>query len=182
MYYLKKIHDLAFIFLYHKIVKKKSTQQGFSMIEIIISVTLVAILLLLAIPQLRLQLLKARDSRRKADLDILKKAFEDYVGDKGEYPPIDILSNCKSADLLPYLQAIPCDPLDKQPYVYKPFPDATDRTGGYRIYTQLEVTTDPVITTVGCSGAEGCGLPEEEVEEAAKYNYGVSQGVSVYYL
>lgn len=161
--------------------KKAKKQRGLSLLEVIIAVTIVALLLLVALSTMGRQLSKGRDGRRKADLDKIKIAFEDYNGDKGSYPPVTALDDCDGTSLAPYLATIPCDPLDNTPYVYRPYPDETDRTGGFRVYARLEATDDPIITTLGCNTGVGCGLPVDQVEDAAQYTYGVSEGVQVYF-
>ncbi len=169
------------LFFYINNHKKMAKQSGFSLLEIIIAVTIVAILLLLAISTMGRQLSKSRDGRRKADLARIKTAFEDYNGDRGAYPPITALDDCDGTSLAPYLNIIPCDPLDNTPYIYRPYPDSTDRTGGFRVYSKLELTEDPIVTTLGCNTGVGCGLPVDDVTDAAEYTYGVSEGVPVYF-
>lgn len=143
---------------------------GFTLIEMLVVVTIVSILLLLTLFFSRGQLSKARDARRKADLEKIKISFEHYFSDNGCYPDETILESCSGADLQPYLSAVPCDPYTKQPYLYKPFEGNSCK--GYRVYAALESTFDPSIAAVGCDGACGCGYGPE-------YNYGVSQGVPV---
>ncbi len=161
--------------------KKKTKQNGLSLLEVIIVVTLVAILLLLAISTMGRQLAKGRDGRRKADLNKIKIAFEDYNGDNGTYPPVNVLDDCNGTSLAPYLSVIPCDTLDNSPYVYRPYPDSIDRTGGFRVYAKLELSDDPIVRTLGCHTGVGCGLPVDVVSDAASYIYGVSEGVPVYF-
>ncbi len=172
--------------LLFKNTSPKNTQErrGFSLIEIIIVVTIIAVLFVVAAAMLGPQMAKGRDARRKADLEKIKKAFEDYASDRGQYPPIGVLTHCGDASataLSGYLNEIPCDPFDNSPYLYMPFPDATDTTGGFRVYAHLEVDTDPVIESLRCNAGIGCGLSVMTVANPEKYNYGVSEGVPVYY-
>ena len=165
-------------------LKNKQKKQGFSLIEVMIVVTILAVLFIIAAAMLGTQMAKGRDARRKTDLEKIKKAFEDYASDRSQYPPIGILNNCGDASataLSGYLTEIPCDPYDNSPYLYVPFPDFTDTTGGFRVYAQLEVDTDPVIGTLGCNLGIGCGIPATIVASPEEYNYGVSEGVPVYY-
>ncbi len=152
------------------------------MIELIIAVTIVAVLAILALTQLPNQLRRARDAQRKKDLQAIKVAFEDYYNDQGQYPEEDVLLVCGSEAFNPYIRKIPCDPGNEQPYVYVPHPSSVDRSGGFRVFAALESDSDQAITTLNCEG--GCGLDESMIPTgntfaASAYNYGVSQGVPV---
>lgn len=63
-------------------------KKGFTLLEILIVVALLVILgimLILLIDPLA-QIGKSKDTRRKHDLDVIKKAIEEYYNDKGCYP------------------------------------------------------------------------------------------------
>ena len=156
---------------------------GFSLIEVLIVAAVFIILLVVAAQQFGPQMAKGRDARRKSDLETIKKAFEDYASDRNQYPPFGTLDSCGDSAgtaLEAYLAVIPCDPLDETPYIYVPYPDYANTSGGYRVYAKLEVLTDPTITTLGCSAEVGCGLTVETIpEQPERYNYGVSEGVPV---
>lgn len=164
--------------------KKKRSKKGFSLIEVLIVVAIFLILLILAFQQLGVQLAKGRDARRKSDLDTIKKAYEDYASDRNQYPPYGTLDSCgdpSATALAGYLSDIPCDP-DGTPYLYVPYPDFSDTSGGFRVYARLELEDDPDIATLGCNFGIGCGIPVTLVPtNPEEYNYGVSEGVPVYY-
>lgn len=143
---------------------------GLSMIEILVGVAILAILAVLAIMFLQLQISRSRDARRKADLERIRIAFEEYYNDHGCYPDPGILNNCGGPELQPYLHAIPCDPWTKEPYLY--VPDSTDQCRAYRVLTQLEDPNDPGIAKLDCDGPEECNF-------GAGYNYGISSGQPV---
>ena len=139
------------------IKKRFSRNRGITLIELLIVVMfigLMAILFLSAFNPLG-SLGKARDARRKADLQKLKTKLEDYNNDHKKYP--DSL-NCGES-LLPYLSTIPCDPATGQSYAYYTNGDT------YQIYTKLENSSDISIAQVGCD--QGCG-------PGCAYNYGIS--------
>jgi type II secretory pathway pseudopilin PulG len=159
----------------NQVSKKRSHQAAISLIEVLIVVTILAIFVLMALRQFGPQLDRARDSKRKDDLDQIAIAFENYYNDNECYPPADILNNCNGSELSPYLGAIPCDPSTKQPYEYRPYP-GEHTCGGYRVYASLRNDRDDAIARLGCNQAPGCGLGEA----FAGYNYGVSAGVPVY--
>lgn len=148
-------------------------------------VALLAILLIISLSYINSSSLKrSRDSKRKDDLARLKVAVEEYYSDHGEYPPPEMLAECGTSSLSPYVNPTPCDPASKTPYLYAPYPDMENRTKGFRIYASLEWTGDDVIDRVGCRN--GCGLSDDLVTyygagrwRASDFNYGVSEGVPV---
>lgn len=119
-------------------LSKPSAPKGFTLAELLITVTILVILglaLLIGINPL-VQIFKGYDARRKADLYKLRTAFESYYIDHDCYPSADILSQCGSNALEPYLPAIPCDP-DGSPYSIKIIPDNSICPQQYAIYSNL---------------------------------------------
>ncbi len=158
-------------------------QSGFTMIELLIVVAIIALVGTAMMMGLQLHTMKARDSRRKADLEKIKIAFEHYYNDNDCYPPADVFFNGGSepdpgicnqplAALEPYLKTVPCDPTTGRPYVYAP-PDAGECTG-YRIYTKLENNNDASIEAVGCY-KNACGTSEPY----ASNNFAVAVGAAI---
>lgn len=139
------------------------------MIELLIVIAILGVLMVILLLIFQTQLGRARDARRKADLEKIKIAFEEYYNDHGCYPPSNILDNCGGAELQPYLNEIPCDPFNGNPYLY--VPAAGNQCGGFRLLTILEVDTDPDIAKIGCGGPALCGF--------GGYNWGVSAGVPI---
>ncbi len=140
-------------------------RQGFTLMEILIVVAILMFLLMITLLNLRGQITHAQDSRRKTDLYSLRKGFEDYYNDHNTFPVQSIVNNCGSADMVPYLTQVPCDPVTKSHYGYFPTED-----GGYRICAVLADTTDPAIASMGCDGPYGCGV-------GGGYNYCLTSGV-----
>lgn len=62
------------------------SKRGFTMIEILVAITIIGILITLGIRSYMSSQMKARDLRRKADLHNLAKPLEAYFNDYGEYP------------------------------------------------------------------------------------------------
>lgn len=165
----------------------KNQKNGFSMIEVLTVTAILAVLMIIAITQLPKQLEKAKDSRRKSDLQKVKIAFENWHNDEGCYPPDTILDNCGGTELEPYLKIIPCDPGTEQSYIYYPeeAPTEPDCPQNYRVWADLYKTDDPQSVELNCGDIYGCGLYSiESIRtglglEAIEYNYGVSEGVPV---
>jgi prepilin-type N-terminal cleavage/methylation domain-containing protein len=83
--------------------------KGFTLMELLIVMAILMILIIILIGIINPASLvgKANDSRRKKDLDAIRKSFEEYFNDKGVYP-IDIgnwniKTNCKSSIFNSYL-------------------------------------------------------------------------------
>lgn len=150
-------------------------RRGFTLIELLIVIAIIAILVIMVIFGLNANLGKSRDGKRKADLDRIKIAMEDYYGDKNQYPNLAKLS-CDSDLLSPYLAHIPCDPKTKLPYCY--IYDADAPIGqNFRVLATFENTTDPIIQTLGCSDpSEYCGYETECITQVGSrgHNYGVA--------
>ncbi len=148
---------------------------GFTLAELMIIVSLIAILVIGAIWGWQKQIDRGYDGKRKADLKNIQNAFDDYYNDKNCYPPVTILSNCGGTDLAPYIAEIPCDPHTHKAYVYRPLSvDGGQDCSGYRVLTTLKDKQDLDIARVGCN-ADWCGF----TDVPTGYNYGVSMGVQV---
>lgn len=140
---------------------------GFTLIELLIAVAVVSLLSVAGLMGFQSSQSRGRDAQRKSDLERIKIAFEDYYNDNQCYPPLGSLQACRSTELQPYLQSIPCDPMTGEPYLYLPLSNACS---GYRVHAQLETLDDPAIAKLNCSGTQGCGYG---------YNYGIAAGVAV---
>lgn len=143
------------------------------MIELLIAVTILAVVSMIGVGTFRQANMRARDAERKRHLQEIKVGFEEYFNDNGCYPASTALDNCNGADLSPYIKQIPCDPLRKQPYSYIPMSNSCQ---GYRVYTVLESGDDEDVASLGCDGPTGCGYSLN-----IEYNYGVAVGTSVFY-
>jgi len=151
-------------------------KKGFTLIELLIVVTIIGILVVMAVWSISSNLAKARDSKRKADLERIKIAFEDYYGDKSEYPLDTVLGDCGADTLKPYLSQIPCDPKTKRPYCY--IYDSISPTGQeFKILTSFENENDDIIAKIGCE-VDGvyCGYESECTTQVGytKLNFGIS--------
>ncbi len=144
--------------------------RGFTLTELLVVVSIIVLLLLFVLINLKTQVLRARDARRKADLNRIQKSFEEYFNDKQCYPYAEVLNNCGSADLSPYIKKVPCDPVSVEPYLY--VPGSPSLCGGYRVCAKLEDKSDPDIPRIGCHPENGCGY-------GVGYNYCVSVGYAV---
>lgn len=142
-------------------------RSGFTLIELVIVMAILAILLIISMMGWRRQMEKARDAQRKEDLQRISIAFEEYFSDFGCYPPETILNNCGGAELAPYLDKIPCDPVTREPYQYIVDEDNPACYESYKILAMMANEDDPGIAGLGCNSPIGCGYD-------GAYNFGVS--------
>lgn len=101
-------------------------KKGFTLVEILIAMTLVVILAITMTSAFNpiLNIDKAGDARRKKDLNRIKTAFEEYYNDKGQFPnslltdELNSKTNCDSSTVFsPWLVPWPCDPSGNPYYV-----------------------------------------------------------------
>ncbi len=141
-------------------------KKGFTMVEVLIVLAILAVFIIIALFGYRIQLAKGRDARRKSDLNKIQNILEDYMNDNGFYPDSFSCGNTAGKPLDGYAQEIPCDPLNNANFNYfYSYDSTTSRKSWYKIFSKLENTGDPVIIEVGCE--YGCG-------PAGNYNYLVS--------
>jgi len=83
-------------------------EKGFTLIELIIVITLIGILVGLGLPQFKNATKRAREATLKENLFILRKLINQYQVDKGKYP--QSLQTLVEED---YLFRIPVDPITR---------------------------------------------------------------------
>lgn len=129
----------------------KACEYGYTLIEILIVVAILGLLMIASFYTLRYQLGKARDARRKSDVNLIKEAVEEYEKDNDCYPPVELVICSPGIGLKPYLNKIPCDPNTGDSYFYEiPNDSCPD---WYRIYVKLESPKDKnYLSGIGPSG------------------------------
>lgn len=103
---------------------------GWTLIELLIVISLVMILATLALTQYRGSILAAKEAALKSDLFLMRDAIDQYYADKGRYP--ESLQTLVSES---YLRAIPKDPFTNssdswQTVNAEPEPGTTSTTTG----------------------------------------------------
>jgi len=130
---------------------------GMTIPELLVVMSIIAILAVLITTFIVTQVFKGNDSRRKTDIYQLQVAVEEYEKDNNCYPTYVSCMENFNDDLNPYLPKIPCDPQTKSDYVYYPDPTSVCPKW-YVIYTHLEHPSDPDVKELGCQF--GCGPSE----------------------
>lgn len=86
----------------------RNGEEGFTLIEVIIVLTLIGILVGLGLPQFQSAGKRAREAVLKEDLFQFRKAIDGYRTDKGKYP-----ASLQTLADEHYLRSIPIDPMTK---------------------------------------------------------------------
>jgi general secretion pathway protein G len=99
----------------------KGLDRGFTMIELLIVVSLIVILTTMGMTQYRHSVIYAREGVLKEDLFRLRDAIDQYYADKGKYPAsLDALVSDG------YLRKIPEDPVTKSTDTWQTVPAEAD--------------------------------------------------------
>ncbi|PIS09681.1 hypothetical protein COT75_00595 [Candidatus Beckwithbacteria bacterium CG10_big_fil_rev_8_21_14_0_10_34_10] len=87
------------------------TKKAFTLIEVLVATTIIAILTAIAVNSYASAQKKSRDGKRKADLETVRSALEMYRVDVGSYPSgvtyAAMINNLITAN---YLKTTPADP------------------------------------------------------------------------
>jgi general secretion pathway protein G len=87
-----------------------TAQSGFTLIELMVVITIILVLATIAAGQYRQTVLRAKETKLKSELTVMRKAIQDYTLDKECGPSsLDDLVNNN------YLRTIPADPITNAP-------------------------------------------------------------------
>jgi len=117
---------------------KTTNKKAFTLVELLVVVTIIAILSVVAYMAVGGQTVKARDAKRQQDLSTIQSSLEVYLIEKGSYPTSPLTSGIVAGQIpKKYLSEIPADPQgDTYTYV---------KSGvTYQIAATLEDDGDPV--------------------------------------
>lgn len=121
-------------------------KKGFSLIELLVAISIIAILATIGLASYTSAQKRARDSKRKADLEQIRSALEMHRADENDYPTTaEGLAALVTAS---YIQVLPADP------------KASDYTYGYssdgETYCLGALLEADETSTCGCSATPGC--------------------------
>lgn len=122
-------------------------KKGFTLIEILIAIAIIAVLTAIGVVSYTSVNKNSRDAKRRGDIEQIRSALELYRADKGFYPSTGDGSYTVASDLInvtdmtTYIPSIPSDPKgDLLPYMYKAtdFSATTDNYYGYCLAAAIE--------------------------------------------
>jgi general secretion pathway protein G len=151
-------------FVYTSNNKEEHMKKGFTLMEILIAMAIIAILTAIGIVSYSSINRGARNAKRKSDIGQIQSALELYRSDFGYYPAINIsnladAANLESSvDFVTYLSAVPTDPKNTA-YLYQASNENDGQYYGYCIAAILEPSDLENDTTCGVTLPSG-------------YNYG----------
>src|SRR5690242_9647744 len=98
---------------------------GFTLIELIVVLTVLALLLTIAVPRYFSHLEKAKEATLKQDLTVMRDAIDKFYGDKGRYPEqLDELVSSR------YIRNIPVDPITESTSTWRVIPPVDTEAKG----------------------------------------------------
>jgi len=126
---------------------------GFTLLELLVVITILGILASVGFGQYRTSQLKARDAQRKGDLANVARALEMYYSDHGCYPPstssglIDVGGGLDwgtefSTSEVVYMKMLPKDPLQDKDANYVYCYQSDDSGTYYQLYAKLQNEND----------------------------------------
>ena len=135
----------------------KSHTLGFTLIELMVAISIVAVLAVVAMTSFTRANMRARDGKRKADLEQVRGALEMYRTAQGSYPATgwDAMMTILTSTSDQYLSSEISDPKDTAPYIYSYTTPALPHV--YSVCAVFETGSDsgdqPGLT---CNGSQCC--------------------------
>jgi len=85
-------------------------RQGYTLIEMMIVISIISILATMALPSFQKQLVRAKETNLRRSLFIMRDTIDQYFADHGRYP-----GSLQDLETEKYIRQIPMDPLTGSP-------------------------------------------------------------------
>ena len=85
---------------------RKTSSAGFTLLELLVVMTIIGILAAIAVPALRHSPQRAKEATLREDLFSMRSVIDQFHGDKGNYPP-----DLQTLVTQGYLRKVPVDPM-----------------------------------------------------------------------
>jgi general secretion pathway protein G len=99
-------------------MKRRSLQRGFTLIELMVVISIIVILMSVAIPRYQASILRARETVLRDDLYSLRSVIDEYTLDKQKAP-----QNLQDVVDAGYLKQLPKDPMTNSRETWVPVTD-----------------------------------------------------------
>lgn len=142
---------------------KKEKSKGFTLVELLVVISIIALLASIALGIYANVQKNSRDAKRQSDLRVIQSALEQYKADQNFYPSSMVISESSSLTnntgnpsppLLTktYLKRFPVDPnASTYPYKYQALPNNCDNSArtctSYCLYAKVENSANRVDTS-----------------------------------
>lgn len=109
--------------------RRGGNAQGFTLIELMIVVSIIGILATIAVPSYQSSLIKARETVLRQDLFTLRELLDHHRADQGKYP-----QTLEGLVVAGYLRALPKDPFTNSSSSWQEITEPTEG-GVYDVYS-----------------------------------------------
>lgn len=135
------------------------SRSGFTLVELLITISIIAVLSAIALIAYTSFIKSSRDAKRQSDVKVIQSALEQFHADQKYYPSAITFGSSLVFGSKIYLTKVPKDPRSPtQEYAYAPSNCTGSACTGYCLSAKLE----------------GADLPDE-CTPALDYNYGVTR-------
>ncbi len=102
----------------------KKTSRGFTLIELMVVMTVIALLIAIAVPRYFHSVEQAKEATLKQSLSVMRVAIDKFYGDNDRYP-----SSIQELVAKKYIRAVPIDPMTESTETWVTLSPSLDITG-----------------------------------------------------
>ncbi len=127
------------------ICRTKSTESGFTLIELMVVMLIIAVLMMIAVPNYISAIKTAKEAVLKEDLHVMRQAIDSYTMDKQKAPQSlqELVENG-------YLKSIPTDPMTRSTETW-----VADQSDSMHSIDQTDPGIDDVHSGAQDNGSDG---------------------------
>lgn len=146
-------------------VRRRKTINAFTLVELLVTITIITILATLGFVSYRQVVQKAKDAQRESDLKFIQSGLEQYFADQKNYPFQIVMGTPLVFGERTYITKLPSDPAGDPNYLYEAKGSGCSSTNvkdctSYCLFAAMEGSNP--------SDDVGCNPPSD-------YNYGLTK-------